>query len=186
MNILISGFKPFGPHTENPTQKIIEQLPKTLGGVVIDTVLLPVEYGRAFDVLDEALKKGAYETVVMLGLAAGRKAINLEHHAINLRHATIPDEAGILKQFSPILDGGPILYESTLPYQHLIETASKEGFALTLSTDAGGYVCNDVFYLMRHHYPTVTSGFVHVPDEKTVPLDEQVSIIQWLIQHLKR
>lgn len=186
MKLLISGFKPFGPHTENPTQKILEQLPKTRGNIFIGTVLLPVEYGRAFETLDEAFKKDSYDTVIMLGLAAGRKAINLEHHAINLRHATLPDEAGVLKQFSPIIENGPSLYESTLPYQDLIEKASKEGLPLTLSTDAGGYVCNDVFYLMRHHHPTITSGFIHVPDETTIPLEEQVSLIEWLIQRVKQ
>lgn len=184
MRILVSGFKPFGPHESNPSEEIIKALPKMIGDNTVDTVLLPVAYETAFQVLNQAVLKERYDSVMMLGLAAGRKNITIEHHAINLRHASLADEAGVFKQFEKIRDQGPLLVESSLPYESLLRLAKEEKRLITLSTDAGAYVCNDVFYLMRLYHPHVRAGFVHVPDEETLPIGELVLTIEWLIQNL--
>lgn len=184
MRILVSGFKPFGPHESNPTEALIEALPNDIGDKTVDTVLLPVEYETAFQVLNQTVLKERYDSVMMLGLAAGRKTITIEHHAINLRHASLADEAGVFKQFEKIRDQGPMLVENSLPYERLLRLAKEEERPITLSTDAGAYVCNDVFYLMRLYHPHLRAGFIHVPDISTITLDEQLNALLWVIEHL--
>ncbi len=184
MRILVSGFKPFGALTSNPTEALIEALPSDIGDKTVDTVLLPVEYETAFQVLNQAVLKERYDSVIMLGLAAGRKNINIEHHAINLRHASLADEAGVVKAFEKIRDQGPALVESTLPYENLLRLAKDEKRPITLSTDAGAYVCNDVFYLMRLYHPTLCAGFIHVPDINTLSFDIQLEQLVWLINQI--
>ena len=184
MRILVSGFKPFGPHTNNPTEALIKALPNEIGDKTVDTVLLPVEYETAFQVLNQAVLKERYDSVMMLGLAAGRKNITIEHHAINLRHASLADEAGVFKQFEKIRDQGPVLVESSLPYERLLRLAKEEERPITLSTDAGAYVCNDVFYLMRLYHPHLRAGFIHVPDTSVLALNEQHKQLVWLIERL--
>lgn len=65
-----------------------------------------MEYETAFQVLNQAVLKERYDSVIMLGLAAVRKVINIEHHA------SIADEAGVFKQFEKFRDQGPMLVES--------------------------------------------------------------------------
>jgi len=53
-----------------------------------------------------------------------------------------------------------------LPVDAVVDALRADGIPATASRDAGGYLCNHVFYvLMRtlEERPRVRGGFVHVP-----------------------
>ena len=180
MKRLITGFEPFLTHQENPTMAITEALKSEL----VDTQILPVEYETAADLLITHLKTNTYDAILLLGLAGNRTKISIEHHAINLMDAFGADNRGVIKRFEPITSSGPDTYLTKLPFKPIIEDAEKLNYPVELSLSAGAYICNDVFYRLRHAYPDQMIGFIHVPPTDVIPIDEQIQLITWISDQL--
>ncbi len=178
--LLITGFEGFLEHTDNPTATVIEALHETLP-FAFDSLILPVEYGSAAQTLIAHIENTPADRIVLLGLAAGRKTISLEHHALNLNHSIYPDNAGVTPFLEPIEPHGPALYASTLPLKAWLKEAQSMDYPVTLSTDAGSYVCNDLFYRLRHRFPKLPIGFIHVPLFKDCPLATQTATLNHLL-----
>ena len=85
--------------------------------------------------------------------------------AINLRDASIADNAGSKPSDEPVCEGGDGAYFSTFPHKKLIEAVKAAGIPAAQSLSAGSFVCNDVLYsLLRHSLGSGRlCGFVHVP-----------------------
>ncbi|MFY8002905.1 MAG: hypothetical protein ACOVO8_04865, partial [Candidatus Nanopelagicaceae bacterium] len=93
--VLISGFEPFGGSNLNSSQLVVEVISKeSFSGLDLFTVILPVEFGKAADVLLSKVKEIDPEIIIAFGQAEGRKALTPEKIAINLDSARIPDNAG--------------------------------------------------------------------------------------------
>ena len=178
--VLITGFEAFLDHPTNPTQALIESFKETLNEP-FDSLILPVEFTRAAKRLIHHIEQHPYDRIILLGLAAGRKHISLEHHALNLMHATAPDNAEVTPFYEVIDPLGPALYESTLPIKAWLEKAHTLSYPVKLSTDAGSYVCNDVFYRLRHRFPERSIGFIHIPLFEDLDLQTQTNVLTHLI-----
>jgi pyroglutamyl-peptidase len=76
----------------------------------------------------------------------------------------------------------------------MVDALREREIAASVSQTAGTFVCNHVFYGMRHHLanrPDVRAGFVHVPwlpeqvaarpGEPSLPLAVQVEAVRMLI-----
>ena len=181
MKFLITGFEPFLDNLTNPTMEIT----KALQSNSIDTMVLPVEYVNAAQHVITHLKSHEYDYVLLLGLAANRTQISIEYQAINLMDARGADNAGVIKRMKPIQDG-PDVYHTKLPYKRLINAAEKASLPIELSLSAGAYICNDVFYRVRDAYPELNVGFIHVPSETKIPMDKQITLVQWIVQQLSQ
>lgn len=85
--------------------------------------------------------------------------------ALNLREASMADNVGYMPQEEPVVTGGPAAYFSTLPCRRMVEAVKACDIPCALSYTAGTYVCNDLFYTLRHHYEGSATrvGFLHVP-----------------------
>lgn len=160
--VLATGFEPFDGAAVNPSQRLVE----ALDGEVA-TALLPVSYARAADALREAVRAHEPETVVCFGQADGRTGISVERFAHNLDEAATTDNDAAGGSGAPIDPDGPAAYASTLPVDAIVEALRAEGIPAAPSRDAGGFLCNHVFYvLMRtleRERPGAAGGFVHVP-----------------------
>lgn len=185
--VLVSGFEPFGGAKLNPSQLLVEQLAKEqIPGVDLHTMVLPVEFERAAQLLLAEIKLVKPEVVIAFGQAEGRAAITPEKIAINLDDARIPDNSGDKRQHRKIAADGADGYFSTLPIEKILESINEEKIAASISLSAGAFVCNHVFYVMQHELldSTVKSGFIHVPlvteqagefpNQPTMTLDELV------------
>ena len=166
--ILLTGFAPFGTETTNPSWDAIQGLQgSVIEGLRIVCVQLPCEFDISLAVLQRAMKESQPKIVVCLGQAGGRSDISIERVAININDARIPDNARQQPIDTPVVQGGPVGYFSTLPIKTLVHTLSRHGIPASVSHSAGTYVCNHVFYGLMHalpHFPCVKSaGFVHVP-----------------------
>jgi pyroglutamyl-peptidase len=140
----------------------------------VATVVLPVVYGDATRALAVAIAETRPDVVVALGQANGRDRVTVERVALNLVTETAPDNAGRVLAEEAVLEGGPAAYFGTLPVGQVVSALVAAGVPAAPSPDAGGYVCNHVFYGLMHlistERPEMRGGFVHVPS-----LPEQVA-----------
>ena len=161
--ILVTCFEPFGGEARNASQEAVSRLPETVDGCRLVRDVLPVCFGtaaaRAGQAID-ALRPGA---VLCVGQAAGRSALTPERVALNLADTARPDNAGCCPVDVPIVPGGPAAYFTTLPVKAMAAVITAAGAPAAVSCSAGTYVCNDLFYRLRHGYPELPLGFLHVP-----------------------
>ena len=163
--LLITGFEPFGGQTVNPSWEAVAQLPDIIGQWKLHKLRIPVEYGEAARLTLEKAREMGAEAVISVGQAGGRSAVTPEVIGIDLRAATIPDNAGRLCKGEPIEEGGPDGIFSTLPVREMAAAIGEKGIPAKLSYSAGAYVCNDVLYTLLRHFEgtAVRAGFIHVP-----------------------
>jgi pyroglutamyl-peptidase len=160
--VLVTGFEPFDGGTVNPSQKLVEAL-----AADVQTALLPVSYARAANALRDAVRETSPEVVICFGQADGRTAISIERFAHNLDEATTTDNDAAAGSGSAIDPDGPVAYPSTLPVDDLVAALRVQGIPASPSRDAGGFLCNHVFYVLMRvlaaEQPEAIGGFVHVP-----------------------
>jgi pyroglutamyl-peptidase len=162
VTVLVTGFEPFGGSATNPSQRLLE----ALDGEVATTVL-PVSYARAAAELRRAVRETRPDVVLAFGQADGRTGISVERFAHNLDEATTTDNDEAPGSGAAIDPGGPPAYASTLPVDEIVAALRAEGIPAEPSRDAGGFLCNHVFYtlmrLLEQERPEAVGGFVHVP-----------------------
>jgi pyroglutamyl-peptidase len=170
--VLLTGFEAFGDDPSglelNPSAIAALALhgKRMLGHRVVAAVL-PCVYGQSVSALKALVLAHQPSLIVCLGQAGGRAGISIERIAVNLDDAPLPDNAGLMRESTPVVPSGPAAYFSTLPVQAMLAALQKEGVPAELSSTAGHFVCNHVFYALMHllfrRKSTVRGGFVHVP-----------------------
>jgi len=166
MNILLTGFEPFGGETINPACEVAQALhAQLIGGATVHACCLPTRFDDAPQVLAQALAALQPSLVIALGQASGRSEISIERVAVNLIDARIPDNAGLRPQDVPVRAGAPAAYFSTLPIKAMRDALRAAGHPAGLSLSAGAFVCNQVFFELQHQLAGqgVRSGFIHLP-----------------------
>ena len=165
--VLVTGFEPFAGSAVNPSQRLVEELAaQPPAGVELATAVLPVAYARAAEALRAAVRAAEPDVVVCFGQADGRPGISVERFALNLDDAANVDNDGATSG-AAVDPEGPAAYRSTLPVDEIVAALRAAGIPAAASRDAGGFLCNHVFYaLMRVlelERPGAVGGFVHVP-----------------------
>ena len=190
--VLLTGFEPFGKATLNPSGEIVKQI----SGDHIVTAILPVAYAQSAERLLALIAQHNPDVVICLGQAEGRTQITPEQIAINLDDARIADNEDEMRNDVPIIVGGPVAYESTLPIKEFVKAINDAGVSAAVSLSAGAFLCNHVFYVAQNKFAgtKVRSGFVHVPlmDEQagefpglpTMPLDQMVKAVRAMLEVL--
>jgi pyroglutamyl-peptidase len=172
MRVLLTGFEPFGSHAINPSQEIVAVLaaraPRTSGRrIELQTAILQTEYDRAARRIGGLIDELRPDAVVSLGVASKAEGICLERIALNLNDQELADNAGEVRLARPIVQGGPMVYFSSLPLDSMLKALRQANFAAAISNHAGTYVCNHVFYTARHLLEQsrrqIPCGFIHVP-----------------------
>jgi pyroglutamyl-peptidase len=190
--VLLTGFEPFGKATLNPSGEIVKQI----SGDNIVTAILPVAYAQSAERLLALIAEHKPDVVICLGQAEGRTHISPERIAINLDDARLADNEGVIRNEVPIVAGGPVAYESTLPIKEIVKAINDAGVPAAVSLSAGAFLCNHVFYVAQDYFKgtRVRSGFVHVPlmDEQagefpglpTMPLVQMVKAVRTMLEAL--
>ena len=190
--VMLTGFEPFGKATLNPSGEIVKQISDD--NVV--TAILPVAYTQSAEALLALIEHHKPDVVICLGQAEGRTHITPEKIAINLDDARLADNEGVTRIDEPILLGGPVAYESTLPIKEFVTAINAAGVPAAVSLSAGAFLCNHIFYVAQDALKStkVRSGFVHVPliDEQaeefpglpTMPLDQMVKAVRTMLEVL--
>ena len=168
--ILVTGFTPFPGAPVNPTEHLVAALKSDPAGLPAGAELraetLPVEYARVPGVLDALGRDFSPDIAIHFGLSARATGFTLERLARNAIAARKPDNAGVLPAPACIVEGAADL-PSTLPLDAMAAGLAAAGLPVCWSDDAGGYLCNYLFYLSRSPdfpgFAPAISGFVHVP-----------------------
>ncbi len=163
--LLVTGFDPFGGATVNPAREAVMRLPDTVGGYEITKLEIPTVFGLAAETVLRVAETLRPHAILCVGQAGGRSAVTPEVVAINLREASIPDNAGNIPVNTPVIENAPAAYFATLPVRDMVKAVKEKGIPCTLSYSAGAFVCNDLLYTLLHHYrdTDVKVGFVHIP-----------------------
>lgn len=168
--LLLTGFEAFGDDPSgqglNPSAQIAMALHgQRIGRWRIAGEVLPCEFGRSARQLKTWMREYAPQAIVCLGQAGGRSAISMERIAINWDEALIADNAGLIKSGQPILKTAPTAYFTALPIHAMRDAVLAKGIAAELSSTAGHFVCNHVFFSLLHalRHDRKPAGFIHVP-----------------------
>ena len=168
-SILLTGFEPFGGAASNSSWEAVQRVAGIEGLV---TAVLPVEFGRASEVLAGLIAEHEPDVVIAVGLADGRVHITPERVAINLEDARIPDNAGAQPRELPVVENGPDAYFTGLPVTAIVDALREQGIPAQASLSAGAFVCNSLMYRLMHSVPAgVTAGFIHVPSERDMDVN---------------
>lgn len=158
--ILVSGFKPFLKEKINPSELLVEKLKVKYQD--LKTVVLPVEFDRAFVELQKQIEQVKPKFVIMFGQAGGRPNVCLEKIALNWNQAKSFDEANKKPEVGRIGDGELALM-STFSVDDCAEFLADRKLKVETSFSAGAFVCNNLYFKVLKNYPLIPSIFVHVP-----------------------
>jgi pyroglutamyl-peptidase len=170
--VLVTGFEAFGDDPSgqglNPSALAALALhDQQLAGHTVVAAVLPCVFGESVKVLRALVSTHRPALIVCVGQAGGRTGISIERVAVNLDDNSMPDNAGRVRLNTPVVASGPTAYFSTLPLQAMLAALQAAGVPCELSSSAGHFVCNHVFYALMHllakRKVSVCGGFVHVP-----------------------
>ena len=178
--VLLTGFEPFPADStrDNSSEHAVTHFDASqLAGVSVMSLVLPVEFDTAAEILARTIKR--CEPDVVIGFGQGRSAVDLETTAYNRKDSAafsggIPDNRGFVAEGIEIVDGAPAELASGLPLPLIRDRLVQDGIDVGLSDDPGRYVCNNLFYRMVHTVQGSgrVAGFVHLP---RIPIVDEAS-----------
>ncbi|GMU42313.1 MAG: pyroglutamyl-peptidase I [Xanthomonadales bacterium] len=164
--ILLTGFEPFGGDPRNPSSEACSMLDgEVVAGHRVRALCLPTAFKVAALKLLRQMARQRPALVIATGLAVGRAEITPERFALNFADARIPDNRGRQPRAKVLVRGAPLAYASTLPVDRIVARLHAAGIPATPSLSAGAFVCNELFFRLRHATETTSLrvGFIHVP-----------------------
>ena len=163
--LLITGFEPFGGDSINPSWEAVSRLPEEIGDFTVTKLRIPVEFSVSARRVIEKAREISPDVIICVGEAGGREKVCLERVAINIRNASIPDNAGAKPTDEMIVEGGREAFFSTAVSRDMVDAVNEKGIPCAMSYHAGAYVCNDVLYTLLHTFNGTDTrvGFIHVP-----------------------
>ncbi|MCE9547062.1 MAG: pyroglutamyl-peptidase I [Planctomycetia bacterium] len=166
--VLLTAFEPYGLWPDNSSWLTLKELTQDLPvQPQITTRLYPVDFAKVRDRLTQDLARD-YDFALHLGQAPGEAEIRLETVGLNVRD--VPPSNGTHQgTFGPVVDGGPLAYQSDWPAAALAQRLRAAGMPARVSHHAGTYVCNATLYLSHYLAERMALrtrvGFVHLPLE---------------------
>jgi len=177
--VLLTGFTEFGEYGKNVSEVLMAEIEANLRlfqNAAVITRVLDVDYSKAEHQFDLAVLETEPDLVISFGLSWSIDEIKLERFALNIDDATLPDNAGVLRQGSEIVSEGTLALKTTLPLPQIYESLKSQNIPVKFSNHAGAFLCNHIFYHGLTKFSDTAShvpfGFIHLP-----PLQTQVTDI---------
>ena len=171
--ILVTAFEPFGGETVNASWEAARSLDGWCCGDALAVARrLPCVYGACVAEFIDAFERLRPEAVLMTGQAATRAIVSVERTARNSAGVATPDNRGVAGSAKL---WGPALLEATVPANDIARAIRAAGVPARVSTNAGDYVCNHLFYgalsYLFDKAPGTPAVFTHLPatPEQTPP-----------------
>lgn len=185
MKILLSAFEPFAERTENVSQMLLNHFKSQN---LIDAVVLPVSYKDAPICLFEKIEQMKPKVVIALGESAQSKEMNIELAALNISHAEIADNQGVVLQNERIDEEQDMALLSDWNPGPINRFILESDYPIKISYQAGTYVCNHLYFKLLSHSKSTnySAGFIHCPaDLNRLSLEKQVFALNAFIQFIK-
>ena len=166
--ILVTGFEPFGGETVNASWEAAQRLEGWRRGHFAAVArLLPCAYDASVIEFIRAIETLRPDAVLMTGQAARRGQVSVERFARNLDNAAAPDNHGALRRAMTIAAGAPERLEATAPVSEIAGAIREAGYRARVSTNAGGFVCNHLYFRALRHLSDLGRAtpavFLHLP-----------------------
>lgn len=202
VTIHVTGFKKFHGVAQNPTETAVNILKDYVekrglpAGVTLGscTVLETVGEGglpTLLKVIEESSSGNSSNNGQViwlhLGVNSGATKFAIERLAVNEATFRCADELGWQPQRLPIVpeDGGiNQIRKTSCPTESILEFLKKKSFEVTMSDDAGRFVCNYVYYhsLRLAEQKGHKCLFVHVPTFNRVNQEKQMEFVAALLE----
>jgi pyroglutamyl-peptidase len=166
--ILVTGFEPFGGETVNASWEAAQKLEGWRHGDTVAVArLLPCAYDASVKKLVTAIETVRPDALLMTGQAARRAVLCVERFAHNLDDATAPDNDGALRRALRISRAAPEWLEAKAPVRTIARAIKEAGIPARVSRDAGGFVCNHLYFgalqYLSEKRSAIPAVFVHLP-----------------------
>lgn len=184
VRILLTGFGPFPTVANNASAGLVAALAKRARDEFPDCkimfAVLPTEWEKAPAQLGGLLAGFEPDIVLSFGVARDATGFRIETQGLNACRLA-PDAAGQPPFGSVLRANGPISHACTAPLMAIIDRLGACGLPVSLSDDAGGYLCNAVFYHTLEAAAARGGGmsvaFIHIPaDLSTGPLTFEMAL----------
>jgi pyroglutamyl-peptidase len=174
--VLLTGFGPFPGITVNASTALVKGLARSARQAIPDfrfiAAILPTDWDRAPPTIARLHRRHAPVLALHFGVAASARGFRIETEARNICHAS-RDAAGNLPAASRLMAEGADVCPVTVSAPMLAAALQAKGYPVSLSDNAGGYLCNAVLY----HSLTIAGGpgrncqvgFVHIPADVSRP-----------------
>jgi pyroglutamyl-peptidase len=168
--VLISGFGPFPGIPFNASAELAASVAHRSGHsgsqVVFHSGLLPTAWEAGPARASQLIRELRPDAIVHCGVASSASGFRIETRAVN-EASQAADCDGCLPGGRYVRRGGPPVLASTLPTGPIFRRLRQAGVPVSLSRDAGRYLCNATFYnsllLARSLPQRPLVGFVHIP-----------------------
>ncbi len=161
---LVTAFTAFDRFAVNPSALVAERMG-------LPFIRLEVSY-EAVDLFIGGLDARSFDRAILMGVAGSSSNFRLEVIAQN-RVDRIPDVRGHIPPNMLIDDNAPSQLVGTLWRGELLEHPPA---SVARSVDAGGYLCNYLYFRMLQRFVNKRIGFLHVPPLEMMNLDAQATI----------
>jgi pyroglutamyl-peptidase len=166
--ILVTAFEPFGGETVNASWEAAQKLEDWRHDDFAAAVRrLPCAYDASVKALIHEIETLRPQALLMTGQAARRAVVCVERFGHNLDDANAPDNDGALRRGIRISRAAPEWLETAAPVRTIAVAIKEAGIPARVSRDAGGFVCNHLYfgalqYLGDKKSP-IPAVFVHLP-----------------------
>jgi len=180
--IVLTGFGPFPGVPKNPTETLLGMIQKEIKRDDVEFDVFEVSAKGSTEQLERLRKIADAETIwIHLGVNMGIHRFNLEEKAYNCANFRCPDQRGALLKNEKIVKTDSDAMKTSLPLEDICGQMVSLGHDVTISQDAGRYLCNYVYmkslYYCRKKYSHGKCVFVHVPSFRSISLEKQCKFI---------
>ena len=199
--VWLTGFQPFGSHSDNVSKTLANQLISTTQSVSVETtppfglednkMNLNIE-GTILSVdelgsrqTSESICEILPDAVIHLGLKETATQVHLEMCAVNECNFRIADNSGRQLSNQLIEQSGLAMLHTTV-HRPSLEILSDQLTDVVISEDCGRFVCNETYYRtlheiesrdVRHRQRPLPVIFIHLPPIEFVSLSRQMEIV---------
>lgn len=135
--------------------------------ISIVPVMVPLSFKRGWPCLEQAIERHHPCLTVILGHRGGMHGVTLPRSAVNRVQTDRPDDDGCQPLPGAVLENGPAAFWTHLPLSRVLAAFADAHVPASLSSDAGTYVCNFLFYRLMDRLartPDEMGGLLCLPD----------------------
>lgn len=163
--VLVTGFEPFGEHAVNSSWVAVQELERLGLGEAVDLHVceVPVEYQAVQNLLPSLWKEHQPQLVVHVGVSGLATTVTLEQCGHNKGYKRL-DNCNFCPASQCCMENGPDCIQSVLDMDTVCKRVNDSdlGVTLSVSKDAGRYLCDYTYYTSLH-LGQGCSAFIHVP-----------------------
>ncbi len=181
VNVLITGFEPFGPYKYNPVEDVANFFDwKNIDRLKIKWIVLSSIY-NAFAEIKKYINEESPSIILGMWLASRVNGIRIETVGNNIRNSDYADANWMLVHESLIENKWPSKIKLNIDEKKLYDLLKNENIPVEISNDAEWFICNDIIYQTARYIEknklNIKHCFIHTP--WTTDYLDKVAIEDW-------